>query len=165
MLKHIWVDSLVKHPGIGLHFLHRYLPLVSAPTWFQVQDRQVSKIAYYLNIENLKHRWLRNIVPKLMIKCFCFIICTEGPSSTTSLVQTLEESTSNTIEVGQGSLKLLYSADVGKLTHYVNTRSLVHYFFKFQFEVIIVLKFQFCGELTGESETNMIFVYGPSWLL
>ncbi|KAF2301804.1 hypothetical protein GH714_029449 [Hevea brasiliensis] len=48
-----------------------------------------------------------------------------GPSSTISLVHTLEEVTNKTIEVGQGSLKLLYSSDEGKLTHYVNTRSLV----------------------------------------
>ncbi|KAJ6334115.1 hypothetical protein OIU78_011091 [Salix suchowensis] len=48
-----------------------------------------------------------------------------GPSSTISLVQTSNESTKETIEVGQGSLKLLYSADEGKLSHYLNSRSLV----------------------------------------
>ncbi|KAJ6729120.1 ALPHA-MANNOSIDASE [Salix viminalis] len=48
-----------------------------------------------------------------------------GPSSTISLVQTSNESTNETIEVGQGSLKLLYSADEGKLSHYLNSRSLV----------------------------------------
>ncbi|XVF16104.1 hypothetical protein REPUB_Repub10bG0002500 [Reevesia pubescens] len=50
---------------------------------------------------------------------------TEGPSSTISTVHAYEESKNNTIEVGQGSLKLLYSADEGKLTHYVNSRNLV----------------------------------------
>jgi alpha-mannosidase len=44
------------------------------------------------------------------------------------LVQTSNESTNETIEVGQGSLKLLYSADEGKLTHYLNSRSLVYCF-------------------------------------
>ncbi|KAJ6403836.1 hypothetical protein OIU84_012101 [Salix udensis] len=48
-----------------------------------------------------------------------------GPSSTISLVQTSNESRNETIEVGQGSLKLLYSADEGKLSHYLNSRSLV----------------------------------------
>ncbi|XVF13832.1 hypothetical protein REPUB_Repub09cG0002300 [Reevesia pubescens] len=48
-----------------------------------------------------------------------------GPSSTISTVHTYEGSKDNTIEVGQGSLKLHYSADEGKLTHYVNSRNLV----------------------------------------
>uniref|UniRef100_A0A2N9E182 Alpha-mannosidase n=1 Tax=Fagus sylvatica TaxID=28930 RepID=A0A2N9E182_FAGSY len=48
-----------------------------------------------------------------------------GPSSTISMVYTPEGSTSNAIEVGQGSLKLIYTADEGKLTHFVNSRNLV----------------------------------------
>ncbi|KAK2968814.1 hypothetical protein RJ640_028207 [Escallonia rubra] len=46
-------------------------------------------------------------------------------SSTMSRVYTSEGSIDKTVEVGQGNLKLLYSADEGKLTHYVNSRSLV----------------------------------------
>ncbi|PON35514.1 Glycoside hydrolase [Parasponia andersonii] len=42
-----------------------------------------------------------------------------------SSVYTSEESIDNTIEVGQGSLKLIYSAREGKLTHYANSRNLV----------------------------------------
>ncbi|KAJ7971782.1 Alpha-mannosidase [Quillaja saponaria] len=48
-----------------------------------------------------------------------------GASSTISKVYTSEESTNNSIEVGQGSLKLLFSADEGKLTNYINSKSLV----------------------------------------
>ncbi|XVE67608.1 hypothetical protein DITRI_Ditri09bG0001600 [Diplodiscus trichospermus] len=48
-----------------------------------------------------------------------------GPSSIISTVHTYEGSKTNTVEVGQGSLKLLYSADEGKLTRYVNSRNLV----------------------------------------
>ncbi|RVW45249.1 Alpha-mannosidase [Vitis vinifera] len=48
-----------------------------------------------------------------------------GASSTISMVLTSEGNQNSTIEVGQGSLKLLYSADEGKLTHYINSRSLV----------------------------------------
>uniref|UniRef100_A0A2P2MM13 Alpha-mannosidase n=1 Tax=Rhizophora mucronata TaxID=61149 RepID=A0A2P2MM13_RHIMU len=48
-----------------------------------------------------------------------------GSTATMSLMYTSEESTDKTIEVGQGSLKLLYSADEMKLTYYVNNRSLV----------------------------------------
>ncbi|KAG4129260.1 hypothetical protein ERO13_D09G068300v2 [Gossypium hirsutum] len=50
---------------------------------------------------------------------------TEGRSPTISTMNTYEASESNTIEVGQGSLKLLYSANEGKLTRYVNTRNSV----------------------------------------
>ncbi|BFG27202.1 hypothetical protein CerSpe_134770 [Prunus speciosa] len=49
----------------------------------------------------------------------------KGRSSTISNVYTSEGSTNETIEVGQGSLKLHYSADEGKLARYVNSRSLV----------------------------------------
>lgn len=48
-----------------------------------------------------------------------------GHISTISTEFRSEESTNNSIEVGQGNLKLLYSADEGKLTQYVNNRNLV----------------------------------------
>ncbi|CAL0332951.1 unnamed protein product [Lupinus luteus] len=47
-----------------------------------------------------------------------------GHSSTPSIYRS-EGSVNNSIEVGQGNLKLIYSADEGKLTHYVNSRNLV----------------------------------------
>ncbi|GMJ04370.1 hypothetical protein like AT3G26720 [Hibiscus trionum] len=50
---------------------------------------------------------------------------TEGPSSTISTVHAYEASENNSIEVGQGSLKLLYSEDEGKLIRYVNTKNSV----------------------------------------
>lgn len=43
------------------------------------------------------------------------------------MVYKSDGSTDNTIEVGQGSLKLLYSTDEGKLTNYVNSRNMVCY--------------------------------------
>ncbi|PON50482.1 Glycoside hydrolase [Trema orientale] len=48
-----------------------------------------------------------------------------GPGIAISSVYTSEESIDNTIEVGQGNLKLIYSAREGKLTHYANSRNLV----------------------------------------
>ena len=61
------------------------------------------------------------------MKCYIlwFIVLNVGASSTISTVLTSEGNQNSTIEVGQGSLKLLYSADEGKLTHYINSRSLV----------------------------------------
>ncbi|XP_045793095.1 LOW QUALITY PROTEIN: alpha-mannosidase At3g26720-like [Trifolium pratense] len=48
-----------------------------------------------------------------------------GHISTISKEFRSEGSTNNSIEVGQGNLKLLYSADEGKLTRYVNSRNQV----------------------------------------
>ncbi|CAK8542739.1 unnamed protein product [Lathyrus sativus] len=48
-----------------------------------------------------------------------------GHVSTISKEFRSEGSTNSSIEVGQGNLKLLYSANEGKLTHYVNNRNLV----------------------------------------
>lgn len=45
--------------------------------------------------------------------------------STVSTVYTSEEVSGETFEVGQGNLKLLYSANEGKLTHYTNKRNSV----------------------------------------
>ncbi|KOM38456.1 hypothetical protein LR48_Vigan03g183800 [Vigna angularis] len=46
-------------------------------------------------------------------------------SSTISKISSPQGSTNKSIQVGQGNLMLLYSADEGKLTHYVNSRTLV----------------------------------------
>lgn len=48
-------------------------------------------------------------------------------SSTISKISSPEGSTNKSIQVGQGNLMLLYSADEGKLTHYVNSRTLVSF--------------------------------------
>lgn len=55
--------------------------------------------------------------------CFSFLIL--DASSVMSTVSSSRESPEATIEVGQGSLKLMYAAEEGKLTQYVNTRNQV----------------------------------------
>jgi len=57
----------------------------------------------------------------------------KGHISTISTEFKSEGSTNNSIEVGQGNLKLLYSADEGKLTQYVNNRNLVSFQFHHQY--------------------------------
>ncbi|KAI4350435.1 hypothetical protein L6164_004891 [Bauhinia variegata] len=49
----------------------------------------------------------------------------KDPHSTISKVYRSEGSVNRSIEVGQGNLKLIYSADEGKLTHYVNNKNLI----------------------------------------
>ncbi|KAK9271505.1 hypothetical protein L1049_001864 [Liquidambar formosana] len=63
-------------------------------------------------------------VPPLGFSTY-IVSSTKQTGSTISTVDTSEGTTNNTIEVGQGSLKLLYSADEQKLTHYINSRNLV----------------------------------------
>ncbi|KAM1014842.1 hypothetical protein ACFX14_044776 [Malus domestica] len=48
-----------------------------------------------------------------------------GAGSTRSSVQTFQSREESTIEVGQGNVKLTFSTNQGKLTNYVNRRSLV----------------------------------------
>ncbi|GMP34297.1 hypothetical protein CsSME_00007221 [Camellia sinensis var. sinensis] len=57
-----------------------------------------------------------------------YVISTTKRTASTSVTQTsykVTGSQNDTIEVGPGNLKLIYSANEGKLTQYVNTRSLV----------------------------------------
>lgn len=77
--------------------------------------------------ETIKY-WLAFSVSVPPIGFSSYIISTvkqTGPSSTISSIYTLEESADNTIEVGKGSLKLIFSAREGKLTHYANRKNLV----------------------------------------
>ncbi|KAH7577124.1 hypothetical protein JRO89_XS01G0209000 [Xanthoceras sorbifolium] len=65
-------------------------------------------------------------VPPLGFSTYIVSIAKQtGPRSTISTLYGSEGSTSSTIEIGQGNLKLLYSADEGKLTHFINSRNLV----------------------------------------
>ncbi|XP_058092937.1 alpha-mannosidase At3g26720-like [Magnolia sinica] len=56
-----------------------------------------------------------------------------GSSSTVSKTHTTQGSENGTIEVGQGNLQLTYAVDGGKLTHYLNKRSLVNTFLEQSF--------------------------------
>lgn len=48
-----------------------------------------------------------------------------GASSARSSVCTYQRGENSTMEVGQGNLRLSFSVEEGKLTHYKNTRNLV----------------------------------------
>lgn len=64
---------------------------------------------------------------KDIIMLFLYNFLSE-PRSFVSTVYTSEEGSGETFEVGQGNLKLLYSANEGKLAHYANKRNLVNWF-------------------------------------
>ena len=54
-----------------------------------------------------------------------FSLFVAASTLTTSSVFTPRAMETSTVEVGQGNLRLTFSADVGKMTHYTNSRSLV----------------------------------------
>lgn len=113
----------MRNSSIGLHFLCLYLPLVSAPIYCQGLNRQVSDIA---SVHNFLSSGLCTCEVGLKIDSnFCDSLNEKGHSSTISTVYRSDGSVNDSIEVGQGNLKLLYSADEGKLTRYVNSRNLV----------------------------------------
>ena len=60
-----------------------------------------------------------------------------GSRSVISKWSLSERDSNNTIEVGQGNLKLLYTADEGKLTSYINSRNQVCMFFSQIFHLIM----------------------------
>lgn len=114
--------------SIGLHFQHQYHLLVSVLILSQVQNRQVRHLFSFQYIFIEKQDYLGNSGSMLLmgyISSHLPSFWNKGPSSTISMAYTSEGNTDNTIEVGQGSLKLLYSVDEGKLTHYVNSRNQV----------------------------------------
>lgn len=120
----------MEHWSIGLPFQHLYHLLVSALTLSQLQNRQVSYIFSFLLYVPKKVGTLGNCCSWLLTYNILFHPPTcwnKGPSSTISMVYKPDGSTNDTIEVGQGSLKLFYSADEGKLTNYVNSRNMVCY--------------------------------------
>ncbi|TQD70103.1 hypothetical protein C1H46_044363 [Malus baccata] len=61
----------------------------------------------------------------IFISCYLTFNCMAGAGSTRSSVQTFQSREESTIEVGQGNVKLTFSTNQGKLTNYVNRRSLV----------------------------------------
>lgn len=124
---------LSKFPSDALKYWLAFstsLPPLGFNTYIVSSAKQIGwQYCFFLNNVSMWNEWIGSIASKLLTKCsILLLLFIEGPSSTISLVHTSEESTNKTIEVGQGSLKLLYSADEGKLTHYVNSRSLVYFF-------------------------------------
>ncbi|KAH9791608.1 alpha-mannosidase [Citrus sinensis] len=115
---------IVKDSG-GRTVESQLLPLSNAT--LRIRNRYVKAYLGKAPSETLKY-WLAfsASVPPLGFSTYTVSIAKPtGPSSTISMVYTSEDSTSNSIEVGQGNLRLLYSADEGKLTHYVNNRNKV----------------------------------------
>eukprot|EP00257_Ricinus_communis_P013468 XP_015570900.1 alpha-mannosidase At3g26720 [Ricinus communis] len=118
-------EKVVVKDSTGREIESQLLPISNAT--LRMRNKFVKVYLGKFPSEQLKY-WLAFSVslPPLGFSTY-MVSSSEGtePSSTISTVYTLEESTSGTIEVGQGSLRLLYSANAGKLTHYLNNRMLV----------------------------------------
>lgn len=73
------------------------------------------------NIQDI-HR--KKILGQLFRKCFFILVFLLAAASTSERVYGSEASQNDTVEVGPGNLKLIFSGD-GKLAQYINSRSLV----------------------------------------
>ncbi|XP_062096293.1 alpha-mannosidase At3g26720-like [Humulus lupulus] len=103
------------------------LPILNAT--FSVRNYYVRAYLGESPRETIKY-WLAFTVSVPPIGFSTYIISTTkqtGSSVAISSMYRSEESIENTIEVGQGSLKLIYSARDGKLSHYANNINLVCY--------------------------------------
>ncbi|XP_050232391.1 alpha-mannosidase At3g26720 isoform X2 [Mercurialis annua] len=118
-------EKVVVQDSSGKEIESQLLPILNAT--LSLRNKYVKAYLGKFPSETLKY-WLAFSVslPPLGFSTYTVSSSKQpGPSSTLSAVYTPEESSSETIQVGQGSLKLLYSAAEGKLTHYLNSRMLV----------------------------------------
>lgn len=133
MLKHTWVYPLVTLLATGLPFQHLFHHLVSALISFQQKTRQVISLA-----RQLCFRGLKAIIVGVWANVCTFFLTTTGASVTMSSISRPEGGLDNLVEIGQGNLKLHYSAQEGKVIHYSNSRNLVLYAFNIFFFTIFL---------------------------
>jgi len=122
----ILVKTQMTLSDIGLHFLYLFHPLVSAPMLCQLYN-QVS--CFLLVVKLVLH-----------VSFSCFKVCLKsigdsetayaGGRSTISSTSTVFGNTDQTLEIGQGNMKLLFSSNGGKLTQYINKRNSVNCYFE-----------------------------------
>ncbi|XP_062105325.1 alpha-mannosidase At3g26720-like isoform X2 [Humulus lupulus] len=101
------------------------LPILNAT--FSVRNYYVRAYLGEPPRETIKY-WLAFTVSVPPIGFNTYIISTTKQTVSSVAISSVyrsEESIDNTIEVGQGSLKLIYSARDGKLSHYANNRNLI----------------------------------------
>lgn len=130
MLRHTWVKPQVRHLSIALHFQHLCHLLVSALIPSQGLKEQV-----FVKLQICSHFWEYTChaeqtkkplqVLDMNLYNLFFSLFVAASTLTTSSVFTPRAMETSTVEVGQGNLRLTFSADVGKMTHYTNSRSLV----------------------------------------
>ncbi|XP_062075269.1 uncharacterized protein LOC133779309 [Humulus lupulus] len=118
-------DRISVQDSSGKKVEAQILPILNAT--FSVRNYYVRAYLGESPRETIKY-WLAFTVSVPPIGFSTYIISTTkqtGSSVAISSVYMSEESIDNTIEVGQGILKLIYSARDGKLSHYANNRNLI----------------------------------------
>ncbi|XP_062075762.1 alpha-mannosidase At3g26720-like [Humulus lupulus] len=119
------IDRISVQDSSGKKVEARLLPILNVT--FSVRNYYVRAYLGESPRETIKY-WLAFTVSVPPIGFSTYIISTTkqtGSSVAISSVYRSEESIDNTIEVGQGSLKLIHSARDGKLSHYANNRNLI----------------------------------------
>ena len=125
MLWHIWVNLQIRRLVIGSHFQQLYHLLVSALTSSQVPNGQVNHLISCLKLVMQHGETQSHIIINAYYVLFSHFILA---AATSGRQEYMPESRQNdTIKVGPGNLKLIYSGNEGKLTQYINSKSLVCY--------------------------------------
>ncbi|KAJ4729554.1 Alpha-mannosidase [Melia azedarach] len=117
---------IVKDSG-GKIVESQLLPLSNGTS--RIRNQYVKAYLGKLPSETVKY-WLAFSATVPPLGFSTYIVSNAKPTDPSSVISSSavyksQGSTSNSIEVGQGNLRLLYSADEGKLTHYINSRNQV----------------------------------------
>ncbi|GLT81598.1 hypothetical protein SLE2022_000390 [Rubroshorea leprosula] len=121
----VFTTKLVVKDSEGREIESQLLPVSNST--LRIRDHYVKAYLGKIPMETVKY-WIAfsASVPPLGFSTYIIETAKQtGATSTFSTVFTSEGSENKTIAVGQGNLKLLYSADEGKLIRYVNSRNLV----------------------------------------
>ncbi|XP_065866110.1 alpha-mannosidase At3g26720-like isoform X1 [Euphorbia lathyris] len=119
------MENVVVHDSSGKAIASQLLPISN--TTLRMRNKYVKAYLGKFPSETVKY-WLAFSVALPPLGFSTYTVSTTKQrehSSTISMVFTSDDGTKQTIEVGQGSLKLLYSADDQKLFHFANSRTLV----------------------------------------
>ncbi|GKV26020.1 hypothetical protein SLEP1_g35382 [Rubroshorea leprosula] len=121
----VFTTKLVVKDSEGREIESQLLPVSNST--LRIRDHYVKAYLGKIPMETVKY-WIAfsASVPPLGFSTYIIETAKQtGATSTFSTVFTSEGSENKTIAVGQGNLKLLYSADEGKLIRYVNSQNLV----------------------------------------
>lgn len=120
MLRLTWVKHHVKHQSIGSRLLHLHHLLDLVCILFLAPNPKVWSNCFLISKENII---LANPTDDLHFLVWLNI----GSGSARSSIQLYQESDASTFDVGHEHLKLIFSSEEGKPTHYINKKSGVSY--------------------------------------
>ncbi|KAK9090007.1 hypothetical protein Sjap_023184 [Stephania japonica] len=118
-------ESVTVQDSSGKEVESQLLPLLN--TSVSIRNYYVEAYLGKASSDTPKY-WLTFLasVPPLGFSTYIVSRTKQAGTSSMSTIQTIEEIANGTTEIGPGSLRLTYSVDEGKFTHYSNSRSSVN---------------------------------------